>query len=71
MGWNVSKNSNVENILCRNGKKNRCAGYGNYGTGRLRYGSAVQRQLRDVLVLSIGGVTTQILKNIVTKTIGF
>ena len=34
-------------------------------------GSAVQRQLRDVLVLSIGGVTTQILKNIVTKTIGF
>jgi alkylation response protein AidB-like acyl-CoA dehydrogenase len=33
-------------------------------------GSAVQRQLRDVLVLSIGGGTTQILKNIVTKTIG-
>ena len=32
--------------------------------------SPVQRQLRDVLVLSIGGGTTQILKNIVTKTIG-
>jgi alkylation response protein AidB-like acyl-CoA dehydrogenase len=32
--------------------------------------NAVQRQLRDVLILSIGGGTTQIQKNIVAKTIG-
>jgi len=32
--------------------------------------SAVQRQLRDVLILSIGGGTTQIQKNIVAKAIG-
>jgi alkylation response protein AidB-like acyl-CoA dehydrogenase len=32
--------------------------------------SGVQRNLRDVLILAIGGGTTQIQKNIVTKTIG-
>ena len=32
--------------------------------------SAVQRQLRDVLILSIGGGTTQVQKNIVAKAIG-
>jgi len=32
--------------------------------------AAVQRQLRDVLILSIGGGTTQVQKNIVAKAIG-
>jgi alkylation response protein AidB-like acyl-CoA dehydrogenase len=40
------------------------------GPDGCRMSAAVQRALRDVLILSIGGGTTQIQKNIVAKTLG-
>jgi len=35
-----------------------------------RYGHDMQRYLRDVIVLSIGGGTTEIQKNIIGKQMG-
>jgi alkylation response protein AidB-like acyl-CoA dehydrogenase len=40
------------------------------GPDGCRMSSSVQRSLRDVLILSIGGGTTQVQKNIVAKTLG-